>query len=422
MPSSPFNAGSSMSRLFLAISFAATAPFSGGLSTFTAGSPAKADDVNRNFAYLDSAKASVSSVDVLTSAVSAKAEKSALAGKADNSRADSLAKALLSKADSSVWKAVRDSSSKLRDAINKPGLWIWDPPTGLVSGWVNTLPGSNVTGIQKTGGSGDIGALALQLRDTSGQSVIDLQTDGFVNSWGSLSGIQTNSVTRIDANGNAFLNWGGFGTNQVSPLGASLTVQAVHNRMEGWDEGIEILPATNGKWGCLFYRNPDDPTKISGSLVLARHPDGGLVVAINGLTGMVNTGSVDRPFTIDAAGSAFFGSSVKIGGTVYAQDARVTDLRVAGTLKTSPTEPWADYVFEPGYKAMPLREVESFAKANGHLPEVPSATEVQKDGIDLAKMNAILLKKIEELTLHAAEQERKMEAMQTEIREMKASR
>ena len=86
------------------------------------------------------------------------------------------------------------------------------------------------------------------------------------------------------------------------------------------------------------------------------------------------------------------------------------------------TEPWADYVFEPGYKPMALKEIEAFAKANGHLPEVPSAAEVKKDGIDLAKMNAILLKKIEELTLHAVEQEKKMEALQAEVQEMKTNR
>jgi hypothetical protein len=99
-----------------------------------------------------------------------------------------------------------------------------------------------------------------------------------------------------------------------------------------------------------------------------------------------------------------------------------SDLTVDGTLKAKSTTPWADYVFEPGYQAMPLKDVEIFAKANGHLPEVPSAAEVQKDGIDLARMNAILLKKVEELTLHAVEQEKRMETLAAKVDALEADR
>ncbi|WP_020567635.1 hypothetical protein [Neolewinella persica] len=60
---------------------------------------------------------------------------------------------------------------------------------------------------------------------------------------------------------------------------------------------------------------------------------------------------------------------------------------------------WPDYVFAPEYELMPLEEVANFIKKNGHLPGVPSAAEVEKNGLKLGEMQTILLKKIEELTL-----------------------
>lgn len=64
---------------------------------------------------------------------------------------------------------------------------------------------------------------------------------------------------------------------------------------------------------------------------------------------------------------------------------------------------WPDFVFSPGYKRMSLEETESFIKINGHLPGVPSAEEVAAKGVDVGVMNAILLQKIEELTLEVIE-------------------
>jgi hypothetical protein len=63
-----------------------------------------------------------------------------------------------------------------------------------------------------------------------------------------------------------------------------------------------------------------------------------------------------------------------------------------------------DYVFEPTYNLLPLSEVETYIKANKHLPEVPSAKQMEEEGLNLKEMNLLLLKKVEELTLHLIEQ------------------
>ena len=64
---------------------------------------------------------------------------------------------------------------------------------------------------------------------------------------------------------------------------------------------------------------------------------------------------------------------------------------------------WADFVFEPTYALKPLPELEAYLKQNHHLPAIPSAVEVEQNGIDVAVMNAKLLQSLEELTLHVIE-------------------
>ena len=64
---------------------------------------------------------------------------------------------------------------------------------------------------------------------------------------------------------------------------------------------------------------------------------------------------------------------------------------------------WPDYVFEEDYDLRSLEETQQYIIENKHLPEIPSAEEVEENGVNLGEMNALLLKKIEELTLHMIE-------------------
>ncbi len=70
---------------------------------------------------------------------------------------------------------------------------------------------------------------------------------------------------------------------------------------------------------------------------------------------------------------------------------------------------WPDYVFQPDYKLESLAEIERFIEKNGHLPELPKADEAEKEGVALGEMNKILLKKIEELTLHLIQKDKQMQ-------------
>lgn len=72
---------------------------------------------------------------------------------------------------------------------------------------------------------------------------------------------------------------------------------------------------------------------------------------------------------------------------------------------------WPDYVFDPAYQLPSLQYVESYIKTNKHLPGIPAAAEVEKNGLDLGENQAALLKKVEELTLYVIELKKEIEAL-----------
>ncbi len=80
-------------------------------------------------------------------------------------------------------------------------------------------------------------------------------------------------------------------------------------------------------------------------------------------------------------------------------------------LKVTQTD-WADYVFAPTYKLLSLFELENYIHKYKHLPEVPSADEVAGDGLDVGANQAVLLKKIEELTLYVIEQAKRNDKLE----------
>ncbi|MBI1289436.1 MAG: hypothetical protein GC178_17855 [Flavobacteriales bacterium] len=78
-----------------------------------------------------------------------------------------------------------------------------------------------------------------------------------------------------------------------------------------------------------------------------------------------------------------------------------------------------DYVFKKEYVLPALTEVEDYVKKNSHLPEVPSAKEVEENGMNVGEMNTLLLKKVEELTLYLIEQDKRIQQLQDEVNNLR---
>jgi len=80
---------------------------------------------------------------------------------------------------------------------------------------------------------------------------------------------------------------------------------------------------------------------------------------------------------------------------------------------------WCDYVFEKEYERNSIEKVETFIKENKHLPNVPSAQEVEEQGINVAEMDATLLRQIEELWLHVIDLKKENETLKAELEALK---
>ncbi|MER0440602.1 hypothetical protein [Emticicia sp. W12TSBA100-4] len=112
--------------------------------------------------------------------------------------------------------------------------------------------------------------------------------------------------------------------------------------------------------------------------------------------------AVGQVAVADRAAATSGGYKLLVKGGLLTEKIKVA---VAGTAD------WADYVFEPSYKLMPLDKVESFVKENKHLPNVPSAEEMAKNGLDIGKNSAKMMEKIEELTLYVIELKKEIDLL-----------
>jgi hypothetical protein len=107
-------------------------------------------------------------------------------------------------------------------------------------------------------------------------------------------------------------------------------------------------------------------------------------------------------------GTATPQAKLAVNGDIFSKKVKVTQTG------------WPDYVFHATYSLRPLFEVEQYIQLYHHLPEVPSAAEVEKDGVDLGDNQAVLLKKIEELTLYVISLNKEVEALKKEVGRQKS--
>lgn len=112
--------------------------------------------------------------------------------------------------------------------------------------------------------------------------------------------------------------------------------------------------------------------------------------------------------------------NVGIGYTNLANDYKLAvNGKVRARLVEVTLDNWSDFVFDEDYKLTPIEEVGLFIEREHHLPGIPSEADVLNKGIDLGKMDAALLMKIEELTLYLIEQNEKIKNLELELSKLK---
>lgn len=118
------------------------------------------------------------------------------------------------------------------------------------------------------------------------------------------------------------------------------------------------------------------------------------------------------------------GGSVGIGTTSFGSFKLAVEGKIAARgVKVTTETPFPDYVFDSTYQLRPLASLSKYIDQNKHLPGIPSAAEVEKEGgIELGEMNVKLLEKVEELTLYILELNKKLEQQQQQIDQLKQSK
>lgn len=234
------------------------------------------------------------------------------------------------------------------------------------------------------------------------------QSSGVVNN---MLGFSTATPIRFCTNNTSrmYISASGLiGVNTTNPLqqlhvvGGNILISAGSGRAPGSSNGSLLFgdtPTTtnpNGKWGIEYINNADDGQGLN------------FWRPFNSGTGGNNL--MNYVLFLDDNGNVGIGTNnpqakLAVNGEILAKSVRVN---------TSSTY-WPDYVFDEEYQLMSLSELESYVNDNKHLPGVPSADEIGEQGdVDLAKMNIILLEKVEELTRYVIRLQNQIDEMNKE--------
>ena len=181
--------------------------------------------------------------------------------------------------------------------------------------------------------------------------------------------------------------------------------------------GNNVSVLGNGTAGTPYVVSSTDTSLYAdnGNINPATTVSGNRIVSMNGSNIWFNSGS-SQP-----NGKIYIGSNASYPSTtgnykLFVEGGILTE-KVKVALRN--TSNWADYVFADNYKLMPLKEVEKFVAVNKHLPGIDSASELSKNGLDLAEMQSKQMQKIEELTLYIINQNKTIENNQKEMEALK---
>ncbi|WP_282159858.1 tail fiber protein [Ulvibacterium marinum] len=182
----------------------------------------------------------------------------------------------------------------------------------------------------------------------------------------------------------------------------------------------------------ISTQNPSEKLHVAGNALFEEN--NGTSIKINGYHGIETQGNshwlhLNRYRNDDVSIGHESTSNVymvygggKVGiGTISPDDKLTVKGRIhAEEVKVDLSVPGPDYVFNEGYDLKSLEEVQEHIRENGHLPNIPSAAEMEQNGVELGIMNMKLLEKIEELTLYTIAQEKRIKHLEKENETLKS--
>jgi hypothetical protein len=121
----------------------------------------------------------------------------------------------------------------------------------------------------------------------------------------------------------------------------------------------------------------------------------------------------------DANGNLYYRSASSLAAADVIRSSLAVNGPISAQRLTLSRPNWPDYVFDSTYNLPSLMETEACIHRQHHLSGIPSAAEVAKEGIEAGETQAALLKKVEELTLYAIQQDHEIELLKKEMTELK---
>lgn len=171
--------------------------------------------------------------------------------------------------------------------------------------------------------------------------------------------------------------------------------------------------------------SPNGKLEIVGDLIVNRMDsiqNANLWIGPTGYQALINYNSSSGHLEV-APRSGY--STVFTSGNVGIGTAAPTHkLAVNGTVRAKEVlvdTDWSDFVFEDGYQLRSLDEVEAHIAEHGHLPDVPSASTVEAEGLSVGEAQKIMMQKIEELTLYMIELKKENETLKTRVADLESN-
>lgn len=190
--------------------------------------------------------------------------------------------------------------------------------------------------------------------------------------------------------------------------------------------GAKVTLRSNGAFG-IGTTNPADKLVIQGFNSSSATEFGNTSTGENYMFSYNRATSAFQAFDFYTSGSTptiHLGATGYVGiGTTSPKEKFSVNGNITAKKMIVTQSGWSDYVFNDDYKLRSLSSLQTFIKKNKRLPEIPSAIEVEENGVSVGDNQALLLKKIEELTLYILQLEEKTDRQQAQInRLMKKSR
>lgn len=292
------------------------------------------------------------------------------------------------KGDGNLGVGDLDPAYRLSLARNNPSLLLLKNTKPLNTGETNNITfesGDYRTAVISTIGDN---ATSARLRFLTGTSYLNgssfLQERLTITNTGNVGVNITNPSDKFEVNGDMSIT----NTNTLE-FGKGILGKEMNAGKIGYNvfaaNSLAIVGAGNSSTNRKVYIFAEGGTTFSGDAIVNTN------AIVNGNIGV-------GTYIIPA------GYRLAVDGKIIAEELRIQNSAV-----------WPDYVFDQDYPLMPLSDIEKCITRDKHLPDVPSAADVSQNGIAVGEMEAVLLRKLEELTLHIIAQDKRIQELELKM-------